>query len=169
MPTLGTELLEKGHFEGFQGLAEAHRVDGKATLVDTVNSLVGDLKKFSGDANFIVRSGLVMDVTGGTSSNTNVEVPAGYGAMVLNFHVVAKAGTGGAGDSVKLVKFDGSEKDISDALDFNGVADKTIVAAQALDDANWFVNSGELIRVKATHATGLPDFRAFVDVMLILL
>lgn len=122
------------------------------------NSLEGTVVKNVADANVIGGIPVLhrVAITGGAAGNTDVVLT--HKTRVVDAWAVH---TGGAGEASDTIQVKNGANAISDAMDWSG-ADKAVVRAAQIDDANHEIAAGGTLRVTTTDDDGGNDVGAGV-------
>jgi len=112
---------------------------------------------------------LVEDISlagGANKSLTGWNKSAPVRARVLDFWVIQKAAGPAASSTLTLRHGDGAGTEtftaISDSLAIGTVADKTMVRAGTLDDAQYVIEKGDSLNISAVASAGTHSARAVV-------
>ena len=97
----------------------------------------------------------VIDVDGGAAGDDDITLADKI--RIVDVWCVHYGGAGEASDTIQVT--DGSNNAITDAMDWSG-ADKTVVRAGEIDDANYVLASGTTLRVKTTDDDSGTDVGA---------
>ncbi len=112
------------------------------------------------NAPFLVGDGDTFPAIGGQwkygiapGASANFDVVLGRKAWLVDAHATKTNGTGGAGDTVQIVKVvAGVEYPVTDAMSLNCVQN-VVVRASVLNHVNMKFDSGDIVRVKRTQVT----------------
>lgn len=170
---MNTPEIPSDAFAGQRGLTEGTGKSGVGDLAKILQNVRADLQKaetpFEGaTVSSAPEQSLKVAMPGGPDLDFDLAVPAGFQIEILDMKAVMK-GAGAASDTIQLQKVvtGPTVTDITDALDLSA-ADKSIVRASEIDDANNTLDgdAGDLLRLSHVDAAG--DDAPAVDVYITL-
>lgn len=112
-------------------------------------SLDGTVAKVVADANVIGGLPVLHRVAVADGATGDVDVTLTHKTLVTDVWLVKTAGAGGASDTITVKN---GTTAITDAMDIN-VADKAVVRAGTIDDAQYAISAGGTLRVTRTKAS----------------
>jgi hypothetical protein len=125
--------------------------NGEVTMAKlTAASLDGTVAKVVADANVIGGIPVVHRIAVADGVTGDVDVVLTHKTLVTDVHVVKTAGAGGAGDTITVKN---AATAITNALDIN-IADKVVVRAGTIDDAQHEIAAGGTLKVTRTKGSG---------------
>jgi len=124
--------------------------DGNVTAAKlAAASLVGTQAAVLADAAVIGGIPVVHTISVADGATANVDVTLTHKTEILDVIVQKRAGAGGASDTITV---NNGATAITNAMDIN-VADKTIVRATTIDDAQSTINAAGTLRIVRTKAS----------------